>query len=448
MNSLTLQKKASLTRERLMQARQYLPPKEQPRHNLCIRPSLASQIQNKQHRKKKDILGQFQVFQNLVKKEDYTFNKIGKESSLSGESRKLSGALGAPKTPKTPRTPNTPQSGRNILHPSTYNKSAGFSGETGQTRGEQREEAEQENINMSPSQSFRLINSVTRIGGHETLKQEVVNGHKVPEYADNRIDGNEAPISSTLSFPTQRTDFRMLSTFHSKTYRDSKCKLCCPRCSSCFHKGNKIGGNQSRFFNKNEIKVLSKMGVENPKFIAKPIVRTDFSQLLGEERKAEIRRMWRAAYKKVVIMNKYEKGLKATKTISTKCLIMPGSILSTSWTLVVILLLMYTAIVTPFVIAFVENASFEFTIFELCIDSLFAIDIIINFFTPYYRNNTLVTQKSKIAKNYLKGWFIIDLVACIPFHLLAQDNQTGKYIIISLHINNFMAIDIISYSDY
>lgn len=55
---------------------------------------------------------------------------------------------------------------------------------------------------------------------------------------------------------------------------------------------------------------------------------------------------------------------------------------------------------------------------EKIIDLLFAFDILINFRTAYVDSHTdeLVTDPTKIAKNYLKGRFWIDLVASIPFN--------------------------------
>ena len=245
---------------------------------------------------------------------------------------------------------------------------------------------------------------------------------KYEEKINTRTEG-------TANIANQRVSDRNLGKIIHSEQNTKSSKNCFPRCCCCPQSSNKLINDQSWFFNKKEIKELSKMGIENPTFIAKPIVRMDYSDVKGEERKKEIHRMWKDAFKKVLIMNRFEKNLNSTSTkISTKCLIMPGSRACAFWTIVVILLLIYTAIVTPFVVAFLEEPSYSFTIFELCIDGLFAIDIIVNFFSPYYDNNLLVTQKWKIAKHYMKGWFFIDLIACIPFHLLGQDNEAGRYL--------------------
>lgn len=53
------------------------------------------------------------------------------------------------------------------------------------------------------------------------------------------------------------------------------------------------------------------------------------------------------------------------------------------------------------------------------VDVLFIVDIVINLRTTYVdHNDEVVTQPSRIAKHYIKGWFPIDLFAAIPFDLL------------------------------
>lgn len=56
---------------------------------------------------------------------------------------------------------------------------------------------------------------------------------------------------------------------------------------------------------------------------------------------------------------------------------------------------------------------------DLIVDIMFVIDIVINFRTTYVNtNDEVVSQPGRIAVHYFKGWFLIDLVAAIPFDLL------------------------------
>ncbi|KAG7164994.1 Potassium voltage-gated channel subfamily H member 2-like [Homarus americanus] len=50
---------------------------------------------------------------------------------------------------------------------------------------------------------------------------------------------------------------------------------------------------------------------------------------------------------------------------------------------------------------------------------MFMVDIVINFRTTYVNHNDeVVSHPGKIALHYLRGWFLIDVVAAIPFDLL------------------------------
>jgi len=60
---------------------------------------------------------------------------------------------------------------------------------------------------------------------------------------------------------------------------------------------------------------------------------------------------------------------------------------------------------------------------------MFIIDILINFRTTYVSDtDEVVSQPSKIAVHYFKGWFLIDLVAAIPFDLLIFGSSTDEVI--------------------
>ena len=66
------------------------------------------------------------------------------------------------------------------------------------------------------------------------------------------------------------------------------------------------------------------------------------------------------------------------------------------------------------------------------VDIMFIIDIVINFRTTYIsENEEVISQPSKIAVHYFRGWFIIDLVAAIPFDLLLVGSDTDEVQIIS-----------------
>ena len=57
---------------------------------------------------------------------------------------------------------------------------------------------------------------------------------------------------------------------------------------------------------------------------------------------------------------------------------------------------------------------------DLAVDSLFFIDMLLNFRTSYLKDGELIVSPSKIAKNYLKGWFAIDFLSAVPFDLIVN----------------------------
>ena len=64
------------------------------------------------------------------------------------------------------------------------------------------------------------------------------------------------------------------------------------------------------------------------------------------------------------------------------------------------------------------SASDPLSIIDMFVDIMFIADILINFRTTYLHNGEVVSDPRKIAVNYIKSWFLIDAAAAIPFDLL------------------------------
>ena len=64
-------------------------------------------------------------------------------------------------------------------------------------------------------------------------------------------------------------------------------------------------------------------------------------------------------------------------------------------------------------------------IIDLIVDLMFIADILINFRTSYLHNGEVVMNQKKIAINYVKGWFVIDTIAALPFDLLLFGSGTS-----------------------
>lgn len=120
-----------------------------------------------------------------------------------------------------------------------------------------------------------------------------------------------------------------------------------------------------------------------------------------------------------------------------KCTILHYSPFKAAWDWLILLLVLYTAIITPYVAAFLLSkdakarikglTSDPLTIVDLVVDVLFILDIIINFRTTYVnKHDEVVSHHGKIAIHYFKGWFLIDMVAAIPFDLLLFGSDTDE----------------------
>ena len=73
---------------------------------------------------------------------------------------------------------------------------------------------------------------------------------------------------------------------------------------------------------------------------------------------------------------------------------------------------------TPLSIAFndIENVDPQSQVIDYIIDSLFLIDIFVIFNTAYYNDDSeIIDDRKEIASAYARWWFMIDLLAIIPF---------------------------------
>ena len=89
-----------------------------------------------------------------------------------------------------------------------------------------------------------------------------------------------------------------------------------------------------------------------------------------------------------------------------------------------LILLIWIIFYVPFNICF-ESESDQpqrYRMHELIIDIAFGADIIFNFLTAYIdKRNRLVCSPKPIAIRYLKGFFLLDVIATIPFSYLIND---------------------------
>ena len=129
---------------------------------------------------------------------------------------------------------------------------------------------------------------------------------------------------------------------------------------------------------------------------------------------------------------------------ATRFIILHYSPFKAVWDWITLLLVLYTAVFTPYMAAFMLSektaTSLAFSAgpgnvssnssgpppvnsdplasVDMVVDIIFIADILINFRTTFILNGEVVIDPKHIALHYLKTWFIIDTAAAIPFDVL------------------------------
>lgn len=101
------------------------------------------------------------------------------------------------------------------------------------------------------------------------------------------------------------------------------------------------------------------------------------------------------------------------------------------WDWLIMLCTFYIAIMVPFNAAFIVGEFDRTSIYaDVAVEIIFGIDIVLNFRTTYVSDTGQVVYDAKlIALNYIRQWFLMDLLAAIPFDLLyAFQVETGTLI--------------------
>lgn len=101
-----------------------------------------------------------------------------------------------------------------------------------------------------------------------------------------------------------------------------------------------------------------------------------------------------------------------------------------NWDLIIIILAVYNCIAIPLNLTFAQGwSNLGVNILERIIDLFFIGDIFLNFRTTYVnpKKNLEITDPKRIAKTYMNSVrFPIDIVASIPFELLAASGQNAE----------------------
>jgi CRP-like cAMP-binding protein len=109
------------------------------------------------------------------------------------------------------------------------------------------------------------------------------------------------------------------------------------------------------------------------------------------------------------------------------CVRDPDSQFSTVWDLSAVTMLVYVTITVPLRACFdidmcLWSAGFWI---DAIVDLFFIVDVFVNLRTSFYdRNGFRENRPSKMARNYMKGWFTIDVISCLPVGYVQYFVQT------------------------
>lgn len=89
------------------------------------------------------------------------------------------------------------------------------------------------------------------------------------------------------------------------------------------------------------------------------------------------------------------------------------------WDWIILLLTFYTSVFVPFNVAFKSKTMDDVPL--LVVDSIVDVvflDIVLNFHTTYVSpTGEVISDPRLIRLNYLKSWFVIDLLSCLPYDI-------------------------------
>ncbi|EER16238.1 voltage and ligand gated potassium channel, putative [Perkinsus marinus ATCC 50983] len=103
--------------------------------------------------------------------------------------------------------------------------------------------------------------------------------------------------------------------------------------------------------------------------------------------------------------------------LRSECLVWPDSRFRRTWDIILLLLILYQAVTVPLLLAFPYiHLSKGYELFEDVMTMFFLLDVLANFCTGYQKPNGVIEMDAKhVALHYLKGWFLLDLVASFPY---------------------------------
>lgn len=86
----------------------------------------------------------------------------------------------------------------------------------------------------------------------------------------------------------------------------------------------------------------------------------------------------------------------------------------------ILILTFYTAILVPYNVSFkTKQNNVAWLVVDSIVDVIFLVDIVLNFHTTFVGPaGEVISDPKLIRMNYLKTWFVIDLLSCLPYDVI------------------------------
>ncbi|NXB96908.1 KCNH1 protein, partial [Vidua chalybeata] len=95
-------------------------------------------------------------------------------------------------------------------------------------------------------------------------------------------------------------------------------------------------------------------------------------------------------------------------------------VFKTTWDWIILILTFYTAILVPYNVSFkTKQNNVAWLVVDSIVDVIFLVDIVLNFHTTFVGPaGEVISDPKLIRMNYLKTWFVIDLLSCLPYDVI------------------------------
>lgn len=131
-----------------------------------------------------------------------------------------------------------------------------------------------------------------------------------------------------------------------------------------------------------------------------------------------------------ILLQRSHSGARINRAIRLRRnVVSPFSPYYRAWEMFLVLLVVYSAWISPFEFAFLAYKQDALSVVDNVVNAFFAIDIVLTFFVAYLNSDSylLIDDHRKIAVRYLSTWFIFDVCSTVPFQslMLLFTNHSG-----------------------